>query len=610
MNNSIKITDTTFRDAQQSLLATRFSTEHMLQMAEKMDSVGFHSMEVWGGATFDASIRYLNEDPWERLIVLKEHLKHTNLSMLLRGQSLVGYRAYSDDVVQAFIEQASTSGIDIFRVFDALNDPWNLETASESIKKQNKHLQLTICYSTIEGKLSTDPIYDLNYYVEKTRQFISLGADSLCIKDMGGLLNPYDSFALVSELKNSFPSLELQLHTHYTSGMASMTLLKAIEAGIDIVDTCLSPLALRTSQPAVEPLCMTLAGHEKDPKFDLDLIIQLDKELEEILKHNNYSIENTRSSVIDVDVLKHQIPGGMYSNLISQLSELQAIEKLDDVLNEIPRTRADLGFPPLVTPISQMVGSQSVNNVLFGRYQMITDQVKDFIAGKYGRPPAAEVGHSLETPADNPDLVLNLPDEKPSSRLKPEMQNAKKQIIDISSDIKDVLTYVLYPAIALDFLKSKFGLSSFNENRIPQEKLQVDTVPRKPTTSNKNSRSFNVYIGEEMFVVDVEPNFSAKDLVNEKESMSEISIAKEPEGTAVSVNGNTEILAPMPGVLIQYLVDEGDNISKGQSLLILEAMKMENSIPSPVDGIVEKIYCEVNTHLSKDQLLMLISPKE
>ena len=201
---------------------------------------------------------------------------------------------------------------------------------------------------------------------------------------------------------------------------------------------------------------------------NLDLIIQLDKELEEILKHNNYSIENTRSTVIDVDVLKHQIPGGMYSYLISQLSELQAIEKLDDVLNEIPRTRADLGFPPLVTPISQMVGSQSVNNVLFGRYQMITDQVKDFIAGKYGRPPAAEVVHSLETPADNPDLVLNLPDEKPSSRLKPEMQNAKKQIIDISSDIKDVLTYVLYPAIALDFLKSKFGLSSFNENRIPQ----------------------------------------------------------------------------------------------------------------------------------------------
>ncbi|MFL2761915.1 MAG: pyruvate carboxylase subunit B [Dehalococcoidia bacterium] len=606
MNNPIKISDTTFRDAQQSLLATRLSTDHMLELAEKMDSVGFYSMEVWGGATFDASIRYLNEDPWERLKILKQHIKNTSLSMLLRGQSLVGYRSYADDVVQAFIEQSSESGIDIFRVFDALNDPWNLETAAESIKNQKKHLQLTICYSTIDGKLATDPIYNLDYYLEKTKQFIGLGADSVCIKDMGGLLNPYDAFDLISSLKSSFPNLKLQLHTHYTSGMASMTLLKAIEAGIDIVDTCLAPLALRTSQPAIEPLCMTLAGKEKDPEFDMDIIIELDKELESLLKKHNYAIDNSRSSVIDVNVLKHQIPGGMYSNLISQLSELEAIEKLEDVLQEIPKTRADLGFPPLVTPISQMVGSQSVNNVLFGRYQMVTDQVKDFVAGKYGRPPAIEVENFLDTFQDNPELRLKKIDKKPSDSLKPEMENAEKQILDISSDIQDVLTYVLYPAIAIDFLKSKFDLSTTKKDKNPEDNIQIEPILQKPSNLNPNARSFNVYIDDEMFIVEVEPNSNQ---VTRMESETVTSESAKPEEAPLESQGEIKITAPMPGVLIKYLVDEGESISKGQSLLILEAMKMENSIPSPVDGIVKEINCEINSRLTKDQLLMLISPE-
>ena len=609
MIQKIKISDTTFRDAQQSLLATRLTTADMQQMAEKMDSVGFHSMEVWGGATFDVAIRYLNEDPWERLRIFKKHIRNTNLSMLLRGQSLVGYRAYADDVVKAFVEQSAESGIDIFRVFDALNDPWNLETASQSIKDQGKHLQLTLCYSTIDGSLSTDPVYNLDYYLNKTQQFVDLGADSICIKDMGGLLNPYDAFELIKLVKTSFPDIQLQLHTHYTSGMASMTLLKAIEAGVDIVDTCLAPLALRTSQPAVEPLCMTLLGQENDPNLDLNLIIELDKELELILEKHTDLIQSQRFSVIDVDVLKHQIPGGMYSNLISQLTELEAIDRLNDVLDEIPKTRADLGFPPLVTPISQMIGSQAVNNILFGRYSMITDQVRDFIAGKYGRSPGIEMESSAFNTPINKELKLQKIDTKPSTQLDPEIEKAKKQISDISTDIKDVLSYVLYPSVATKFLKSKFGFPISDDSAISNEKVQVEAKINQTSKLGPNTRAFNVYIGEETFTVEVEPISSSIDRPIVKQSEIETVSTDSSEHSSVNHSDETIICAPMPGVLIKYLVQEGDNITNGQSLLVLEAMKMENTIPSPIDGVVRQVNCEINTHISKDQVLMIISPK-
>ncbi|MCH8109258.1 MAG: pyruvate carboxylase subunit B, partial [Chloroflexi bacterium] len=385
--NPIKITDTTFRDAHQSLMATRMRIADMEPIAAEMDSMGFHSLEVWGGATFDVATRFLAEDPWERLRTFKRLMPKTPLMMLLRGQSLVGYRAYANDVVDAFVQRSAEVGIDIFRVFDALNDEWNLEKASQAVKASGKHLQLAICYSlTEEGRLG-GPIYNLEYYVSKARRFQDMGADSICLKDMGGLMAPYDAYELVTTLK-SVVSVPLQLHTHYTSGMASMTLLKAIEAGIDVVDTCLAPLALRTAQPAIEPLEVTLRGTDRDCGLDLAKILRMGDYLESILPKYRQHMENPRAAVIDVKVLSHQIPGGMASNLISQLREADALDRLDEVLIEIARTRKELGNPPLVTPMSQMIGSQAVSNVLFGRYKMMSDQVKDYAYGMYGRSPA------------------------------------------------------------------------------------------------------------------------------------------------------------------------------------------------------------------------------
>ena len=367
--NPIKITDTTLRDAHQSLIATRLRTADMEPIAAEMDSVGFHSMEVWGGATFDSAIRHLAEDPWERLRVFKRLLPNTPLMMLLRGQALVGYRAYADDVVDAFVERAAEVGIDIFRVFDALNDDRNLERAAEAVKRSKRHLQLAICYSvTEEGRLG-GPIYSIDYFVSKARLFQDMGADSICLKDMGGLMAPYDAHDLITALKSTL-DVPLQLHTHYTSGMASMTVLKAVEAGVDVVDACLAPLALRTSQPAVEPLVVTFQGTERDSGLSPDKLLKMGDYLETILPKYSEHMKSPKAAVIDARVLSHQIPGGMASNLVSQLREANAVDRLDEVLGEIPRTRKELGYPPLVTPMSQMIGTQSVSNVLFGRYKM------------------------------------------------------------------------------------------------------------------------------------------------------------------------------------------------------------------------------------------------
>ena len=347
--NPVKITDTTFRDGHQSLMATRLRTADMEPIAAAMDDVGFHSMEVWGGATFDVTTRFLAEDPWERLRTFKRLIPNTPLMMLLRGQSLVGYRNYADDVVNAFVERASDAGIDIFRVFDALNDGRNLEESAKAIKKAGKHLQMVICYSvTEEGRLG-GPIYDLDYYVGKAELFQDFGADSLCIKDMAGLLAPYDAFELFTALKR-ISKVPLQLHTHYTSGMASMSCLKAIDADVDAVDACLAPLALRTAQPAVESLATALRGTDRDTGLDLDKLLKLGDYLESVLPKYQEHLESPQTSVIDARVLSHQIPGGMVSNLTSQLKEADALDRLGEVLEEVPRTRKELGYPPAGHP--------------------------------------------------------------------------------------------------------------------------------------------------------------------------------------------------------------------------------------------------------------------
>lgn len=455
--NPLRITDTTFRDGHQSTIATRLRTEDMVPIAPKMDKIGFHSMEVWGGATFDVCIRYLKEDPWERLRTLKRLMPNTPLQMLLRGQNLVGYRNYPDDVVQEFIREAAESGIDIFRIFDALNDERNLEVSIKTVKECGKHAQAVICYSLTEKRMGGE-IFTLDYYVQKAKKLQEMGADSIAIKDMAGLLSPYDAYELIRALKGAV-DVPIQLHTHYTTGMGSMTYLKASEAGVDVVDCAVAPLALRSSQPAVEPILVSLYGTDRDPGLDLKAIIEVGEYLEGVLKEK-YSeyLDTTRFSVIDVRALEHQIPGGMITNLIAQLKQANALHRLPEVFEEIPRTRADMGYPPLVTPTSQIVGVQAVLNVLFGRYKMITQQTKDYFYGLYGRPPApvnpevqklALKGYPRgETPIDC----------RPADILEPELEKAREATKGLARDRGDVLIYALYPQVGLEFLKEKYGV--------------------------------------------------------------------------------------------------------------------------------------------------------
>jgi len=454
--NPIKVQDNTFRDGHQSLLATRMRTEDMLPIAEKMDSVGFWAMEVWGGATFDTTHRFLGEDPFDRLRTLRKHIKNTPFSMLLRGQNLVGYRNYADDVARLFVDKSCEAGMDIFRVFDALNDFRNFETVVERIKANGKHFQGTICYTLTERRMGGE-IFNLEYYLNKARELQDMGADTLCLKDMAGIMAPFDIAKLVTELKKTV-TMPIHLHTHYTSGMASMIYLEAIKAGVDIIDTCLAPFALRTSQPAVEPIVATLNGTTRDPGFDLGLLLELGEYIEQIApKYRDYLAKH-RMSVIDTGVLAHQVPGGMISNLVSQLTEAKALHRINEVYKEVAVTRKELGMPPLVTPTSQIVGVQAVLNVLFGRYKMVTNEVKDLAFGLYGKTPIPvdpEVQKKIlkgykrgETPVTG----------RAADYLEPELEAARAKIGDLAKDDFDLLIYTLYPTTGEQFLKWKYGL--------------------------------------------------------------------------------------------------------------------------------------------------------
>jgi pyruvate carboxylase subunit B len=431
-------------------------TEDMLPIAEKMDKVGFYSVEMWGGATFDVMTRFLNEDPWERVRVLKEKMPNTKFQMLLRGQNLVGYRNYADDVVEAFIEKAAEVGIDIFRVFDALNDERNFITCFKTIKRCGKEIQGAISYSLTEKRLGGS-IFNLDYYVKKAKIIEEMGADSLCIKDMAGIISPYDAYELITALKREL-SIPVHLHTHYTSGMACMSLLKAIEAGVDGIDVAIAPFALRSSHPAIEPLIVTLKNTPYEIEFDLDLLSEIGDYLESIIPSYISFADTTRFSVIDIGVLIHQIPGGMISNLVSQLKQMKAIHRLREVFEEIPKTREDMGFPPLVTPTSQIVGAQAVFNVLAGRYKMVSRETKDYFFGLYGRPPAPvneEIRRLVLKGYERGETPI---DCRPADILEPELPKAKEALSGITDKMEDILTYALYPVTGLEFIKRKYGL--------------------------------------------------------------------------------------------------------------------------------------------------------
>ncbi len=451
----IKITETVLRDSHQSLIATRMTTEQMLPILAEMDKVGYHSLEAWGGATFDSCMRFLNEDPWERLRKIRAEVKNTKLQMLFRGQNILGYRHYSDDVVEYFVQKSIANGIDILRIFDALNDPRNLETAINATIKEGGHVQAAISYTTGE-------VYTTEYYTRYAKQLEGMGANSICIKDMAGLLKPYDAYELVSALKETV-KLPIQLHTHYTSGLASMTLLKAIEAGVDIVDTAISPMAMGTSQPPTEALVATLEGTQYDTGIKLEELDKITKYFTPLReKYLSDGLMNTKALKVDVNALIYQVPGGMLSNLMSQLKQAGKEDKLTEVLCEVPKVRADVGYPPLVTPSSQIVGTQAVFNVLGGeRYKMVTKEFKGLVKGEYGRTPL---------PIDPAFVKKIIGDEKqitcrPADLLTPELEKLRSEIPAgyLEAD-EDILSYALFEQVALKFFEyrknCKYGVDA------------------------------------------------------------------------------------------------------------------------------------------------------
>ncbi len=615
--NPIKITDTTFRDAHQSLLATRLRTADMEPIATELDSMGFHSMEVWGGATFDSTTRFLAEDPWERLRTFKKLIPNTPLMMLLRGQSLVGYRAYADDVVDAFVQRSAEVGIDIFRVFDALNDTRNLQRAADAVKKNDKHLQMTICYSVTEGGKLGGPIFNRDYFLDKAARFRDLGADSICLKDMAGLLAPYDAYELFTALR-PVVGVPLHLHTHYTSGMASMTALKAIEAGVDVVDTCLAPLALRTSQPAVEPLTVTLKGTERDSGLDLEKLLRAGDYLESMLPKYRDQMESPRAAVIDAKVLSHQIPGGMASNLISQLREADGLDRLDEVLAEIPRVREDLGFPPLVTPMSQMVGTQSVTNVLFGRYKMMSGQLKDYLYGLYGQPPSPPDPELVKRALKDYERGQGPITDRPADLLDPEMDQAREAVKDISTDIDDVLIYALYPTTGMKFLRIKHGLDPVPDEMKPRTLEQVKqekAAKAKPAVAtvapppqSPAARLFNVYVGEQSYQVAVDPVSTAGATDGEVTAAAAVGPAPVQAAQPQAAPGQVTVTAPMPGIILRYAVEVGQSVQEGDPVVVMEAMKMENTLPAPISGKVASLPLEPGATVVKDDILATIAP--
>ncbi len=441
----VGITDTTLRDAHQSLMATRMKTEEMIPILEIMDDVGYHSLEVWGGATFDSCMRFLDEDPWDRLRLIRKHLKKTKIQMLLRAQNLVGYRHYADDVVDAFVENTAECGLDIIRIFDALNDLRNMEKAMEATKRVGLHAQATVSYTI-------SPFHDIPHFVEIAKKLEDMGADSFCIKDMAGLISPHDAYELVSQLKSTV-KMPIQLHCHYTSGMASMAYLKAIEAGVDVVDTATSPLSLGTSQPPTDTFVTALKGTPYDTEMDQELLLKVSEYFKGI--RDNYTIPIGVALGVDTNVLTYQVPGGMISNLVSQLAEQNATHLLPKVLEEVPRVREDLGYPPLVTPSSQIVGTQAVVNVILGeRYKMVSTEVRNYLKGLYGQPPAPMNEELQKKVLKNEEPVTG----RPANHLPPEMENAREKIKHLIDKEEDVITYAIFPQVAEPFFKRRRGL--------------------------------------------------------------------------------------------------------------------------------------------------------
>lgn len=572
----VKITDTTLRDAHQSLIATRMRTRDMLSIVEKMDRVGFFSLEMWGGATFDTCIRYLNEDPWERLRDIKSRAKNTPMQMLLRGQNLVGYRHYSDDVVKEFVRLAVKNGIDIFRIFDALNDIRNMRLAIEECKKYKVHVQGAISYTT-------SPVHTVEKFAEMAHQLENLGCDSICIKDMAGLISPVETTALVQAIKAKI-KVPLDLHSHCSSGMAPLSYQAAAESGIDIVDTAFSPFAWGTSQPPTESIVAAFRGTPYDSGLNLELLYEIGEDFAAMQKKYLvlFTADATRPSV---NVLLHQIPGGMYSNLISQLRDQNALDKLNAVLEEIPRVRADMGYPPLVTPTSQIVGIQAVLNVLNGeRYKKVTREVKDYFLGYYGRPPG-ELNEEIRKMIIGDTQAI---EGRPGDHLPLEMAKMKDEArkLGILHKEEDLVTYTLYPQVAIKFLKGEAKEEALLAGPNPAAASAVPSAPDMPN-------EFSVDVDGEIFNVKITPVLGKTMEVEKKARPKEI-----PQGA---------VLAPMQGMVLSVKAKVGDKIKEGDVIVVIEAMKMQSDVHSTCSGKVKEIFVFNGEIVNKDDILMIIS---
>ena len=564
----VKLTDTVFRDAHQSLLATRMRTRDMLPIAEKMDQVGFFSLETWGGATFDTCIRYLNEDPWERLRALKKAMPNTPMQMLLRGQNLVGYRHYADDLVDKFVQKAATNGVDIFRIFDAVNDIRNMERSIKAAKKMEKHVQGGISYTI-------SPVHSNELFAEFAVQLAQLGCDSICIKDMAGLITPQNAYDLIRAVKKEV-NLPVNLHTHCTSGMAQMSYFHACQAGVDILDTAISPLSGGSSQPATESLVASLQGTSYDTGLDLELLTEIKRYFEKIMEI--YApVFNAISARVDTNVLIYQVPGGMLSNLVSQLIEQKALDKYDEVLAEIPRVRKDLGYPPLVTPTSQIVGTQAVLNVITGdRYKMVPKEVKDYVKGLYGKSPAMiDPQVRLKVLCDEEPITV-----RPADLLPPEYEDAKRAVdaLGLAKQEEDYLTYALYPQVALKFLQG----TAVEEQLIKTQPAATSSAPLKA-----EPMALNVEIDGESYLVKVAPAGM---------TLAEAQPKAPKDGLTV----------PMQGVIIRYKVKKGDKVAEGDAVVVIEAMKMEQNILADKNGTVKEIYINEGTTVTPGDVLMSI----
>jgi pyruvate carboxylase subunit B len=604
----ILITDVALRDGHQSLLATRMRTEDMLPIAQKIDAVGYWSLEVWGGATFDTCLRFLKEDPWERLRALRAAMPNTKLQMLLRGQNLVGYRHYADDMLERFIERSAANGIDVFRIFDALNDVRNLDRALREVKACGKHAEATICYTV-------SPVHTIDRFVDMAKTLEDMGTDTLCIKDMAGLLAPIEAYRLVRRLKAAV-KVPIHLHSHYTSGMASMSALMAILGGLDMLDTSISPLAGGTSHPPTETIVAALRHTPYDTGLELASFKPITEHFRTVRrKYRQFESDFTG---VDAEILTSQIPGGMLSNLAAQLAEQNALDRMQEVLDEVPRVRKEMGYPPLVTPTSQIVGTQATLNVLTGeRYKVITTETKNYFLGLYGRAPG---------PVDNDVMARAIGNEepiktRPADRLEPELEAIKKDLPASATTVEDQLSFALFPAIAREFFEAR------EKGELAPEPL-APTEPKGPAVAHELHLApveFNVTVHGETFHVKVSGSGRKIDgrkpyyiRVNDKleevslEPIQEVlaGVPEAPEsGTGAKRKRHKpskpgDVAPPMPGRVVKVLVAQDARVKAGDPLLIIEAMKMESRVPAPIDGRVAAILVTEGDNVKTDETVI------